>query len=121
MGEPEALCHQDPLCLRPRPQLGAEPASVCQHLAALWALDELPLLPCPRRGRMEPYLHVMSAAVPGGGAGWQALLPKGLLVGSFLLEGSPECPGTTAKQVDGARVLCKCAILGQFLGQNKQN
>lgn len=61
-GEPEAPCYQDPLWLRPKPQLRTEPRSVFQHLARLWALGEFPPLLRPPPGRMGLYLHVMSAA-----------------------------------------------------------
>lgn len=80
-GEPEAPCYQDPLWLRPKLQLQTEPSSISPHLAVLWAPGELPPLLCPQTGRLELYLHVMSAAGARGGGegpGRRASFPEGL-------------------------------------------
>lgn len=78
----ESPCYQAAFCLR----LLTEPSSIFQHLAAVWALGEFPLLLCPQTGTMELYLHVMSAAgarrgraggaAPGGFATWLLLVVR---------------------------------------------
>lgn len=88
------------------------------------ALGEFPLSFVLRREkRTELHLRVMSAAGAERG-GWRALLPNGWLLGAFLvgreLTGrSPGVQGTVgisgAKQVNGAKVPWKCAILGHVL------
>lgn len=84
-GEAGAASYQDPPWLRPKPQLHAEPASIFQHLAVLWALGEFPPLLCPQARRTELYLPVMSAAGARGGWARQERLPEGLPLGSFLV------------------------------------
>lgn len=80
--QPGGLCSHSLSCPLFEPQFHAELASCLPHLAVLWSLASFCSL-CPQTGRMEEYLHMVSAARAGGKGGALGTAPRG--IASWLL------------------------------------